>query len=1197
MKPSVTPILDNRDAERVFLELMRRRPAYLPAWRPGEGQPGWALLRIFARYMRAVIERLNEAPDKNLLAFLGMLGVNLIPAQAARAPVVFKPLPNFGNGQVAAGSRLGAQVSGQSEPLVFETDSAIAVAAARLVEIKTLWPTRDEYADHTIEWAGGRPFTLFEKRRHVPHEFYLSHDTLLAFEGKATIEIEFELSTPGSEPLAIQWEYWDGEVWQPFRDFDSADESASRDGTDGLTRSGIITLRAECGRSEKTTVNGIDADWLRGRLNRPLAPDPARVLAEIDRIRIRSVLKNPHSLYEVKDLPDTEGFATEGFGAEQIVMAARLIDIEGDPVRAAAARLFQLSSEGIDLAETSTGVELPVQVQVGDDGGARFGGFDLDIGATYRFEVVEHTLPPIHYSFVAGERLTFLEFVFDFGFPADKAFSDALALDVTKTFYPFGQHPLPGSVFYLTSSNAFTKPGAKAEIWLKIARINATQPGSVELDAVDIRVAWEYWNGLAWVKLSTFDVVHLENQDDPGNENDPTLFKGDGLFSFTVPLDMSVTWVNGEEGQWIRARLIRGAYGFSRTVELAEDANFTIVEVVPPGISKLWLSYEYKSDWQRPEHCLTYNDFQFELHSNDVRWPGRFFPPFRPVADTTPALYLGFNQPLPNDLVSLYVDAQEQEGPMPPLVWEAWNGETWKELRASEETADLQRPGMVSFIAPDVPPRPKSTITGAIGFEITVEDALEAALFKAGDLLLVEQDKTRELGTVLQVQGELISLETPLSEVYTGGTVSLAPLPRFGTPLDWIRVRLKQDGAPPERIVNGIHLNATWASQVQTIENEMLGSGTGQANQVLFFTQVPVVSGERIEVRELEGARAEVELPILREELLKQGLNEDDMRVELDPRDGRVAEVWVRWQYRPHLYFSGPDDRHYTIERASGRLAFGGKGIGRIPTAGPNNIQARRYRAGGGVSGNVAAGRINQLLGGAPFVQEVTNPRAAEGGADGEVVTCVKSRGPETIRHQGRALSAPDFEALAREASPGVAAVRALPVTAPNLRPAAGWVTVIIVPQSEDPRPQPTFELRRQVHDYLAARAPATLSAQRIGVLGPSYLPIGVAAAVVPRNIREAGVVERRVRQAVERFLHPLSGGPEGRGWPFGRDVFLSDLAAVLEAVDGVDYVRDLELLLNGTPRGEQIAVPPDRIVVAGPLRIEMQAGERTRIE
>ena len=36
----VTPILDRRDADHVFTELMNRRPTYLPAWNPDEGQPG-----------------------------------------------------------------------------------------------------------------------------------------------------------------------------------------------------------------------------------------------------------------------------------------------------------------------------------------------------------------------------------------------------------------------------------------------------------------------------------------------------------------------------------------------------------------------------------------------------------------------------------------------------------------------------------------------------------------------------------------------------------------------------------------------------------------------------------------------------------------------------------------------------------------------------------------------------------------------------------------------------------------------------------------------------------------------------------------------------------------------------------------------------------------------------------------------------
>jgi hypothetical protein len=106
-----TPILDPRNAVQVFDELLARRPACVPEWIPAKEGPAQALLQIFARYMQAVIDRLNQAPDKNLLAFLDMLGISLIPARAARAPVVFEPLPNAIDGRITAGTRRVQTVS------------------------------------------------------------------------------------------------------------------------------------------------------------------------------------------------------------------------------------------------------------------------------------------------------------------------------------------------------------------------------------------------------------------------------------------------------------------------------------------------------------------------------------------------------------------------------------------------------------------------------------------------------------------------------------------------------------------------------------------------------------------------------------------------------------------------------------------------------------------------------------------------------------------------------------------------------------------------------------------------------------------------------------------------------------------------------------------------------------------------------
>jgi hypothetical protein len=239
--------------------------------------------------------------------------------------------------------------------------------------------------------------------------------------------------------------------------------------------------------------------------------------------------------------------------------------------------------------------------------------------------------------------------------------------------------------------------------------------------------------------------------------------------------------------------------------------------------------------------------------------------------------------------------------------------------------------------------------------EIVAVSALEAAVFTPGHKVTIKKGEDIELATVEQVVEDRILLQAPLTGTYKGGIVQLAALPRFGVSRDWVHARLKFDGAPPERSVNGLYLNAAWARQVQTLNDQVLGSGTGQPGEAFFFSQVPVLPGERIEVRELHGPRAQVELPILREALLARGFLEDDIRAVTDPRTGRVCEVWVRWQERDHLFFSGPEDRHYVIDRARGRLIFGDATNGMIPPSGPNNIRASRYQAGGGVAGNVPA--------------------------------------------------------------------------------------------------------------------------------------------------------------------------------------------------------------------------------------------------
>ena len=67
---------------------------------------------------------------------------------------------------------------------------------------------------------------------------------------------------------------------------------------------------------------------------------------------------------------------------------------------------------------------------------------------------------------------------------------------------------------------------------------------------------------------------------------------------------------------------------------------------------------------------------------------------------------------------------------------------------------------------------------------------------------------------------------------------------------------------------------------------------------------------------------------------------------------------------------------------------------------------------------------------------------------------------------------------------------------------------------------------------------------------------------------------------ALQRFLHPLTGGPEGQGWAFGRRPQLSDFYAVIENLPGVDHLRALSFTEDPEPGATQAGALASRFLV-----------------
>jgi len=329
----------------------------------------------------------------------------------------------------------------------------------------------------------------------------------------------------------------------------------------------------------------------------------------------------------------------------------------------------------------------------------------------------------------------------------------------------------------------------------------------------------------------------------------------------------------------------------------------------------------------------------------------------------------------------------------------------------------------------------------------------------------------------------------------------------------------------------------TEAVNAEIVTDEIVGEAEGVPAQRFSLRNQPVVPGEH---------------PL-------------DHVIETSSPDG-----WVAWTEVEDFAGSTPDDRHVVVDATAGEIVFGpavreADGAFRCYGAVPPKsaaVRIRRYRTGGGQRGNVARDGVSVLKSSVPFVATVTNRRPAIGGTDGEDVENAKLRGPLLLRTRQRAVTGEDYENLARAAAPEISRVHCVPVDDPA---GVGGVRVLVVPAVEDGE-HASLEFHQlmlgddvyeRVVEYLDERR--TIGA-RVLVQPPDYVGVTVVTRLRARTRADPRALERDALAALYGYFHPVRGGPDGDGWPFGRAVVGGEVYAVLQRLPGVDFVEEVRL-------------------------------------
>jgi len=547
-------------------------------------------------------------------------------------------------------------------------------------------------------------------------------------------------------------------------------------------------------------------------------------------------------------------------------------------------------------------------------------------------------------------------------------------------------------------------------------------------------------------------------------------------------------------------------------------------------------------------------------------------------------------------------------GVVPPhhsarIVWEVFSAGTWAELtpiamparptvgQVVDDTRSLTLDGLVEVNLPS------SVTTTALGTVAEPLYYLRARLANGAYDAPVVLERSQpnavavvqwiplwqqlELTTAIAppAPGSQISLQFTVSPNLTIQTLNLQSPPAVGTPgftfLNYV---------PPPAGANGFI----------TLEFAIAGIGTAVPGQQVYIPGAPVVS----------------------------------RCFRLHTHDGTN---WIEWRRVADFDASNRTDLAYTLDQTTGLITCGDGQHGQVfpqgsvivvtgfsTDADEGNLAAKQIWS-------LAATPVNGVLlaslapaDQALLSETVSNPVPAAGGLPAAPLTELEGEAAEVVSAHERLLELaesaqqttvdqiPKSEVLALPAPsqavnlldterfaltvPGtiVARARAWADTDPALPGihATGVVTVVILPAMPVAQPEPSPGLLAAVKQYLHQRR---IICTRIETAAPTYLVITVTASVTALAGASTTAVQNAILTALANFLNPLSGGPAGLGWPFGRSVYNAEILELIASVAGVDYVNSMTMTAdNGTPRCGDIPLCPAWLVSSGAHQIEV---------
>lgn len=364
----------------------------------------------------------------------------------------------------------------------------------------------------------------------------------------------------------------------------------------------------------------------------------------------------------------------------------------------------------------------------------------------------------------------------------------------------------------------------------------------------------------------------------------------------------------------------------------------------------------------------------------------------------------------------------------------------------------------------------------------------------------------------------------------------------FGEEKYWLRLENTTSDDEHEKqiypIIKGIYMNtAKVINKVQEEEKHYVVERSGEIKLQLAHSNV-------IDVEVYIDER-----PRLKEERLKLLLDEKYDVSEEKNEKGELISFWVKWKKCESVDELKEEERNYYIDYFSHEIIFPNNIFTYFPINEEYQAIKVKYALCDGKQAEVGIGAINNLEQPISFISKVYNPIAAFGSSNYETIEQAAYRTAKFLENRGKVVTLEDYETAVYTFSSTVRRVKCVPHMNQWGQRENMSLSIIILEEDFEKGAHVLNSYKEALKVDLLARSDRKLLQNKLYIREPEYVTISASVWIIVNQMENAYEYQEMIKEHIEKFLHPITGNFNGKGWEIGSLPRESQLDAYLKSL------------------------------------------------